>query len=196
MCLPRAWNIVAVPEGKWEGFCAWLFLIHNEQPQKEKGVYFPSQNPELSSLRHQEVSGHRWEVEGSGQREWVSLGNSAPTIWIISDLIYAPFHIVPTQDGWYFWQMSQQAAISRLAAGSCRFRKTIKNHGKVKWGFVNLNNNHIVSQISEIVTPVPVPELLLWWIWITLLIFWGYLMFALKASLLESFTHNKIGSFL
>lgn len=57
--------------------------------------------------------------------------------------------------------MSQQATISRFAAGSCRFRKLIKNHGKVNWGFVTLvnPNNHIVSQINAIVTPVPVPKL-------------------------------------
>lgn len=91
--------------------------------------------------------------------------------------------------------MSQQGTISRFTAGSCRFRKLIKNHGKVNWGFVN-PNNPIVSQINGIVTPVPVPRLLLHWMWSSLLTFWGNLMFALKASVSKSFTHNKIIIFL
>lgn len=52
-------------------------------------------------------TGERWKGQTAAMGP---SGNSALITWIFSDLIYALFHIVPTYDGWYFWQRANISA--------------------------------------------------------------------------------------
>lgn len=68
LCLLRNWNIVAIPEGKWEGVCAWLSLIHNNRHRRRSEFVFPRRSPNSALCSTRRVAGHRWEVRGSGSR--------------------------------------------------------------------------------------------------------------------------------